>query len=263
MTPDARNSCAAFLLLTLVTVPIMASAADEACAGVTQKCTKDKTYDKTINGSVYSCYDCKQALCKDGGNGGISGTATSSVCTEKATTFQPISLDRQSRGGETLAPKTRTSSRPGGKVDPRTRSLDEADPLAVSPGSPLVAVPLTKAECRKLGGRVTSISVCKTAGNAVCRTTDQSGEVHLVCIGEVVKTDEATGESPIVSPNNRTDRPTTGGNLVVAPLTSQECAGLGGTENFSFKCAASLQKACTTVDEHGVVRIACIDKVAD
>lgn len=129
MIPNTRTSCAGFLLFTLVTVPIMARAADEACAGVTQKCTKDKTYDKPINGSVYSCYDCKQALCKDGGNGGISGTTTSSVCTEKATTFRPISLDDQLRGGDTLAPKPTASRRPGRAVDPRPEKFDEADAL--------------------------------------------------------------------------------------------------------------------------------------
>lgn len=322
MISETRNPRAAFLLFALACMPITATAADEACTGITQKCTKDKTYDKTINGSIYSCYDCTQALCKDGGNGGLSGTATSSVCTEKATTFQLIPLDDQERGVDTLAPKPRASTRPGSTVDPRAERFDEADalfgrrmqandekprsqrndransnvsarlrrqprtrspagdgtsqatdrrpasastnPVAAAPESPLAAVPLTKAECRTLGGRVTAISVCKTAGNAACRTTDQSGNVHLVCIGEVIKAvDDASGESPIISPNNRMDRPTTGGNLLAAPLTSQECKGLGGTENFSFKCAASLQKACTTVDEHGVVRVACIDEVAD
>lgn len=129
MIVDARNSCSALLLLALAFVPVAAMATDKASAGVTQECTKDKTYDKTIGGLIYSCYDSKQALCKDGGNGGISGTATSSVCTEKDTTFRPISLDDQSRGGDTLAPKPTTSSRPGRTVDPLPAKFDEADAL--------------------------------------------------------------------------------------------------------------------------------------
>lgn len=80
--------------------------ANSACAGISEKCTKDKPYDKTIGGKAYSCYDCKQALCKDGGNGGLAGTKTSSVCTEKATTIEPVSQDDQFRGkaSGTVAP---------------------------------------------------------------------------------------------------------------------------------------------------------------
>jgi hypothetical protein len=122
-----RNSCSALLLLALASVPAMAK--DEACAGVTQKCTQDEPYEKTIGGLIYSCYDCKQTLCKDGGNGGIAGTATSSVCTEKATTFRPISRDDQSRGGDRLAPRPAASRRPGRDVDPRAANFDEADAL--------------------------------------------------------------------------------------------------------------------------------------
>lgn len=118
MIEKARNPCAALLLLALVFAPIAVMSADNACAGVTQKCTKDITYDKTIGSSTYSCYDCKQALCKDGGNGGLSGTETTSVCTEKATTFRPISLDDQSRGGDTLAPKPRANPLPGSDQRP-------------------------------------------------------------------------------------------------------------------------------------------------
>lgn len=72
--------------------------ANSACAGISEKCTKDKPYDKTISGTSYSCYDCKQALCKDGGKGGLAGTKTSSVCTEKASTFEPASQDDLFRG---------------------------------------------------------------------------------------------------------------------------------------------------------------------
>lgn len=90
------------------------SAKPEACKGVSEKCTKDKLYDKTIGGTIYSCYNCKQALCKDGGNGGLAGSSTKSVCTEKATTFQPISQDGQFNGGSNkLAPKAKPPSRIG------------------------------------------------------------------------------------------------------------------------------------------------------
>lgn len=46
------------------------------------------------------------------------------------------------------------------------------------------------------------------------------------------------------------------------PLTSGECTGLGGhVEERNQTCNAKGQKACKTVDHHGVVRVACIDEV--
>jgi hypothetical protein len=103
-----------FFLLTLftsITLSSPALAKAVACTGISKKCTKNQTYDKTISNKVYSCYDCKQALCKDGGSGGLAGTKTTSVCTEKATTFQPITQDGQFIGGtRKLAPKTRPPS---------------------------------------------------------------------------------------------------------------------------------------------------------
>lgn len=54
MIASAQDSCSALLLLALASVPFVAMATDEACAGVTQKCTKDTTYDKTIGGSIYT-----------------------------------------------------------------------------------------------------------------------------------------------------------------------------------------------------------------
>lgn len=121
----------ALLLAVAFSASHAVAAADEACAGISQKCTADKPYDKTIGGTVYSCYDCKQALCKDGGSGGLSGTKTSSVCTEKATTFQPISLDGQSRsaGDQQLTPKPRPRPTPGGQRRVRNEA---ADPRATS-----------------------------------------------------------------------------------------------------------------------------------
>lgn len=83
-------------LLTLLALIIFVafsnavSAIPAACEGVTEKCTQDKPYDKSIGVTIYSCYDCKQATCKDRGKGGLAGTNTTSVCTAKATTFTPI-----------------------------------------------------------------------------------------------------------------------------------------------------------------------------
>lgn len=116
------------LFLSIAALAILlwapAWAKDEACAGISEKCTADVTYDKTIDGTVYSCYDCKQALCKDGGNGGLSGTKTSSVCTEKATTFQPIPMDDLFRGKDGLAPKPRPKPFPGSDQRPRSNTRD-------------------------------------------------------------------------------------------------------------------------------------------
>jgi hypothetical protein len=43
-----------------------------------------------------------------------------------------------------------------------------------------------------------------------------------------------------------------------APLTVEECKGLGGRAQFNFQCRSAI--ACTTVDQHGVVRTACVNK---
>jgi len=80
-------------LIILMKIPLAHSITPVACEGISQKCTKDILFDKTIGGTVYSCYECKQALCKDGGTGGLAGTKTSSVCTEKPTGFVPINED--------------------------------------------------------------------------------------------------------------------------------------------------------------------------
>lgn len=125
------------LFLSVAALTILWSAPawakDEACAGISEKCTADVTYDKTINGTIYSCYDCKQALCKDGGNGGLSGTKTSSVCTEKATTFQPIPIDDLFRGNDRLAPKPRPKPLRGSDQRPRSTTQD----AKAAPESPL------------------------------------------------------------------------------------------------------------------------------
>ena len=82
--------------LVLCVYSTAATAKPEACTGISKKCTKDVLYDKDIGGTTYSCYDCKQAVCKDGGDGGLAGTETTSVCTEKSTSFTPISDDDSS-----------------------------------------------------------------------------------------------------------------------------------------------------------------------
>lgn len=111
-----------FIVLSLISsiaFSNVASAKPEACEGVSQKCTKDTLYDKTIGGTIYSCYDCKQALCKDGGKGGLAGTETTSVCTEKATTFTPITDDDPANGAPTeLAPVNEQPEAPGTVVQP-------------------------------------------------------------------------------------------------------------------------------------------------
>lgn len=97
---------------------------------------------------------------------------------------------------------------------------------------------------------------CKSFGNAACITTDQSGTSHAVCISKAVEVAGApSDDTPIISPNNRMDLPAPDGNVVVAPLTIQECKGLGSTEISTNKCRALDQKACATVDKHGGIRV--------
>jgi hypothetical protein len=106
-------------LMTAIAFSGAVSAKPEACTGVTEKCTKDTLYDKTIGGTIYSCYDCSQALCKDGGTGGLAGTKTSSVCTEKATTFTPIDDDDLANDAPSeLAPETGQPESPGTVMQP-------------------------------------------------------------------------------------------------------------------------------------------------
>ena len=47
-------------------------------------------------------------------------------------------------------------------------------------------------------------------------------------------------------------------------LTSQECVGLGGSTSEAPSDMASCKsnQVCRTADQHGVIRIACIDEVA-
>ena len=82
----------AIVLVTLFVFPTTAIAKAKACTGIPKKCTKDVLYDKTIGGTVYSCYDCKQALCNEGTNGEVlAGTKTESVLA--ASTLKPKSWE--------------------------------------------------------------------------------------------------------------------------------------------------------------------------
>lgn len=147
--------------LVLSLLPLAAIAENKACAGITKKCTKDTTYDKAIDGTVYSCYDCTQTLCKNGDGDLISGTATTSVCTSKATTFRPLSTDDQFRGSDTLAPKPTSPKRPGRTMDPRTNVGAAPDSLA-----PRKARPVNFDEADALFGRRTSLqSESKDSGS--------------------------------------------------------------------------------------------------
>lgn len=72
----------AVLITTFVLCTTVNAEKPSACAGVEKVCTKNQTYDKTIEGKEYSCYDCSQTLCSGGGNS-IVGSQSSSVCAEK------------------------------------------------------------------------------------------------------------------------------------------------------------------------------------
>lgn len=127
---------------------------------------------------------------------------------------------------------------------------------------------LTSAECRTLGGDVRPMAVCRKsglagiAGGSACFTTDARGKTHAVCIG-------ASSSARTINPSPRPTSPAgrrearVAENAVVAPLTSQECKGLGGVVTATNKCRAKGQETCSTADKHGVVRVACIDKVVD
>lgn len=138
----------------------------EACAGISEKCTTDVLYDKSIGGTVYSCYDCKQALCKDGGSGGLAGTSTSSVCTEKATSFTPITDDDLANDAPTeLAP------------EPDAQDSEEDPASVVQFGeftTELVIIP--DSECSK-----NSVRLCANNGATCGLVHDRSGKATDVC----------------------------------------------------------------------------------
>jgi hypothetical protein len=132
----------------------------------------------------------------------------------------------------------------------------------------IIATPLSPNECKQLGGKVLKMNICK--GGTACQTRDQYGKQHTVCIKGVWDEiyDDLTGQSKgkpkesVRSSDFNKMTPRTG-NTMVAPLTSQECKGLGGKVIFTQKCKeAGHSNACATVDKDGVVRVACINKVA-
>ncbi len=71
-------------ILFIIMSPMLQAAKPAACTGVSKTCTENDRFDKTIDGQEYSCYSCKQVVCKSGGSGPIAGTETSSVCESKA-----------------------------------------------------------------------------------------------------------------------------------------------------------------------------------
>jgi|GEM_PF-3591462 len=67
-----------------------------ACTGVKKQCDKDVRTDKTIDGQAFSCYECKQTVCKSGGSGPIAGTETTTVCESKPASGRAL-IDSQDR----------------------------------------------------------------------------------------------------------------------------------------------------------------------
>ena len=127
---------------------------------------KDVLYDKTIGGTVYSCYDCKQALCNEGTNGEVlAGTKTESVCTEKATTFTPISDDDSTYDNTfEAAPETYPSEQDGGITVNETGGIR----------SELVII--QEQECSS-----GSVKLCASNGASCGLVHDQSGKPSEVC----------------------------------------------------------------------------------
>ncbi len=97
--------------------PAMAEA--KACEGISKKC--GDAYDKTIGGSPYSCVKCKQALCKNGGKGGLAGTEITKTCTpKKSSTLEPPA---GVRSGLKMAPVRGISTPPPGKIPMKKKPM--------------------------------------------------------------------------------------------------------------------------------------------
>jgi len=102
--------------VAMLTFSSPAMAKPKACEGISKKC--GDAYDKTIGGSPYSCVKCKQALCKNGGKGGLAGTKTTTTCTpKKSSTLEPPTGVRP---GLKMAPVRGISTPP-----PRTNPLNK------------------------------------------------------------------------------------------------------------------------------------------
>lgn len=121
--------------------------------------------------------------------------------------------------------RTPATTRAGGS---RTRDLR---PARVSTGQRAVTLltlgtsPLTRAECKVLGGKVASNSVCNSGSG--CYTTDQNGKPHGVCI------EVASDSSRRTDPSSRTRGPagsresSPAGNISVPEGSTLSC-GVGG-----------------------------------
>tara|TARA_R110001583_G_scaffold195431_1_gene373280 strand:- start:756 stop:1364 length:609 start_codon:yes stop_codon:yes gene_type:complete len=121
---------------------------------------------------------------------------------------------------------------------------------------------LSSSECKDLGGVVSWFSGCKGPfglGNYACFTHDQNGTTHGVCLSASASSIE---KKPERQPSSLFASELTTTNSTTEPLTSQECTGLGGSVISTNSCNAKGHKACATVDRHGVIRVACINKVA-
>ncbi len=132
------------------------------------------------------------------------------------------------------------------------------------------AVQLTKGECTQLGGDVkdASKSLCPSA--EYCRRVGANGKIYRVCISpaETATTGGSSGSSG-GGTSTKITRPKTGTTIFLPPsrvfnsqLTEEECKGLGGVVRPSTECGV-VNSTCVTVDQHGVIRTACINKLTN
>lgn len=133
------------------------------------------------------------------------------------------------------------------------------------------AVQLTSGECTQLGGEVkdASKSLCPSA--EYCRRVGANGKIHRVCISpaDTATTTGGNSGSSGGGPGTKITRPKTGTTIFQPPsrvfnsqLTEAECKGLGGVVRPSSECGV-VNTTCVTVDQHGVIRTACINKLTE
>lgn len=84
------------VIIVLTATTMVQAMKPVACTGVSKQCTKDQRTDKTIDGQAFSCYQCKQTVCKSGGSGPIAGTETTTVCESKAATGRALIKNQHS-----------------------------------------------------------------------------------------------------------------------------------------------------------------------
>lgn len=253
---------------TISSIPAAGGAVGGGSAGLGYECSNplgSKTPKCTCSGYL----DCKKLV-----KSGNCCPLDDPNCGESLLCSRPSEGGAETCECDWLRAKTsdRFQKRPKAPVDDKVAPAERRDHRIESSSDQrkvrdhrMKSLYLTNDECTELGGDVkdASISICESGQH--CNRAGRDGTIYRVCIS---KTDTATKNAPkALAPQGR-QRP---GELTLAnpsrvvvatALTNEECEGLGGVVRNATECGV-VKKACITVDPHGVIRTACINKASE